>query len=192
MTGVVSALAIFGFANQFITRVLERGVLTEAVDRIGDYAWWVDSIVGVVAVLVVVTVLAVIGYVLQFWGFRLTRHSGGTLHITRGLLTSRESSIEEKRIRGLEVGEPLGLRLVGGGRLHVITTGLSKREDRRGYGLAGSAGAPRGRRRGGGCGRRRPPRRSPPGSRTTARAPAGAATSGPCGRRWPSSSWRCC
>ena len=132
MTGVVSALAIFGFANQFITRVLERGVLTEAVDRIGDYAWWVDSIVGVVAVLVVVTVLSVIGYVLQFWGFRLTRHSGGTLHITRGLLTSRESSIEEKRIRGLEVGEPLGLRLVGGGRLHVITTGLSKREDRRG------------------------------------------------------------
>ncbi len=132
MTGVVSALAIFGFANQFITRVLERGVLTEAVDRIGDHAWWVDSIVGVVAVLVVVTVLSVIGYVLQFWGFRLTRHSGGTLHITRGLLTSRESSIEEKRIRGLEVGEPLGLRLVRGGRLHVITTGLSKREDRRG------------------------------------------------------------
>ena len=110
MTGVVSALAIFGFANQFITRILERGVLTEAVDRIGDYAWWVDSIVGVVAVLVVVTVLSVIGYVLQFWRFRLTRHSGGTLHITRGLLTSRESSIEEKRIRGLEVGEPLGLR----------------------------------------------------------------------------------
>jgi putative membrane protein len=132
MTGVVSALAIFGFANQFITRILERGVLTEAVDRIGDYAWWVDTLVGIVAVLVVVTVLAVIGYVLQFWGFRLTRHSGGTLHITRGLLTSRESSIEERRIRGLEVGEPLGLRLVGGGRLHVITTGLSKREDRRG------------------------------------------------------------
>jgi putative membrane protein len=132
MTGVVSALAIFGFANQFITRILERGVLTEAFDRIGDYAWWVDTLVGIVVVLVVVTVLSVIGYVLQFWGFRLTRHSGGTLHITRGLLTSRESSIEEKRIRGLEVGEPLGLRLVGGGRLHVITTGLSKREDRRG------------------------------------------------------------
>ena len=132
LTGFVSTLAIFGFASQYLTRVLERGTLTEAFDRIGDYAWWVDSIVGVGVVLVVVTVLAVIGYLLQFWGFRLTRHSGGTLHITRGLLTSRESSIEEKRIRGLEVGEPLGLRLVGGGRLHVITTGLSKREDRRG------------------------------------------------------------
>jgi putative membrane protein len=132
MTGVVSALAIFGFASQFITRILERGVLTEAFDRIGDYAWWVDSIVGIVGLLVIVTVLSVIGYLLQFWGFRLTRHSGGTLHITRGLLTSRESSIEEKRIRGLEVGEPLGLRLVQAGRLHVITTGLSRREDRRG------------------------------------------------------------
>lgn len=132
MTGVVSALAIFGFANQFITRILERGVLTEAVDRLGDHAWWLDSLVGLVALLVIVTVLSVIGYALQFWGFRLTRHSGGTLHVTRGLLTSRATSIEEKRIRGLEVGEPLGLRLVRGGRLHVITTGLSRREDRRG------------------------------------------------------------
>ena len=89
--------------------------MSQVFDRLGDYAWWVDSLVGVGAVLVLVTLLAVIGYLLQFWGFRLTRHSGGTLHITRGLLTSRESSIEEKRIRGLEVGEPLGLR-PGGGR----------------------------------------------------------------------------
>ena len=132
MTGVVSALAIFGFANQFLTRILERGFVSEALDRFGDYAWWVDSIVGVGGLLLVVTVLSVIGYLLQFWGFRLTRHSGGTLHVTRGLLTSRESSIEEKRIRGLEVGEPLGLRIGRGGRLHVITTGVSHREERRG------------------------------------------------------------
>ncbi len=132
MTGVVSALALFGFANQYLTRLLERGLVEDAVDRIGDYPWWVDSLVGFVVLAVLVTLLAVIGYVLQFWGFRLTRHSGGTLHVTRGLLTSRESSIEEKRIRGLEVGEPLGLRLVGGGRLHVVTTGLSRHEDRRG------------------------------------------------------------
>ena len=132
MTGVVSALALFGFANQYLTRLLERGVVEDAVDRIGDYPWWVDSLVGFVAVAMLVTVLAVIGYVLQFWGFRLTRHPGGTLHVTRGLFTSRESSIEEKRIRGLEVGEPLGLRLVGGGRLQVVTTGVSRHEDRRG------------------------------------------------------------
>jgi putative membrane protein len=132
MTGVVSALAIFGFANQFLTRILERGFISEALDRFGDYAWWVDSIVGIGGLLLVVTVLSVIGYLLQFWRFRLSRHSGGTLHVTRGLLTSRESSIEERRIRGLEVGEPLGLRIARGGRLHVITTGVSNREERRG------------------------------------------------------------
>ncbi|MEO7233913.1 MAG: PH domain-containing protein [Lapillicoccus sp.] len=132
MTGVVSALALFGFANQYLTRLLEREVVEDAVGRIGDYPWWVDSLVGFVAVALLVTVLAVIGYALQFWGFRLTRHPGGTLHVTRGLFTSRESSIEEKRIRGLEVGEPLGLRLVGGGRLQVVTTGVSRHEDRRG------------------------------------------------------------
>jgi putative membrane protein len=132
MTGVVSAVALFGFANQYLTRLLERGLLSQALDHVDDYPWWVESVVGFGLLAVVVTVLAVLGYVLQFWNFRLTRHSGGTLHVSRGLLTSRESSIEEKRIRGLEVGEPLGLRLVGGGRLHVVTTGLSRREDRRG------------------------------------------------------------
>ncbi len=132
LTGVVSALALFGFVNQYLTRLLERGVVEDAVDRFGEYPWWVDSLVAIVVLLVLVTLLAVIGYALQFWGFRLTRHRGGTLHVTRGLFTSRESSIEEKRIRGLEVGEPLGLRLVGGGRLQVVTTGLSRHEDRRG------------------------------------------------------------
>lgn len=132
MTGIVSALALFGFLNQFLTRILERGVVSDAVDKIDEYSWWLDGLVLFLVLVALVTALAMIGYVLQFWRFTLTRHSGGTLHVTRGLLTTRESSIEEKRIRGLEVGEPLGLRLFRGGRMHVVTTGLSKKEDRRG------------------------------------------------------------
>ncbi|GAA1788095.1 PH domain-containing protein [Planosporangium flavigriseum] len=73
---------------------------------------------------VFVAVASTVGYVLAFWGFRLTRHSAGTLHITRGLLTSRATTIEERRLRGVEVSEPLLLRLVGGARCIAIATGL--------------------------------------------------------------------
>jgi len=134
MTGVLSALAIFGFGNQFLQRYLADSNIGGRLDTLRTHPVWVDVVVGVIGLLVAVSVLAVIGYLLQFWGFRLTRHSGGTLHVTRGLLTTRETSIEEKRTRGAEVGEPLGLRLGGGGRLVAITTGLSKKEQERGSG----------------------------------------------------------
>lgn len=132
MTGVFSALAILGFGNQFLQRYLEQADLGNTVSSLGRHPIWIDVVVGLVGVIVLVSVLAIIGYVLQFWGYRLTRHSGGTLHVTRGLTTTRETSIEEKRLRGLEIGQPLGLRLAGGGRLHAITTGLTKKEQDRG------------------------------------------------------------
>jgi putative membrane protein len=69
-------------------------------------------------------VASVGGYVLAFWGFRLTRHPGGTLHVSRGLVTTRETTLEERRLRGVEVSEPLLLRLVRGGRCLAIATGL--------------------------------------------------------------------
>ena len=134
MTGVLSALAIFGFGNQFLQRYLADSDIGDRLDSLRTHPLWVDIAVGLLGLLIAVSVLAVIGYLLQFWGFRLTRHSGGTLHVTRGLLTTRETSIEEKRIRGVEVGEPLGLRLAGGGRLVAITTGLSRKEQERGSG----------------------------------------------------------
>ena len=56
-------------------------------------AWWVD----VLLVLVLVSALAVSAYVLTFWGFRLTRNRLGSLHTRRGLLTTRETSIDPAR-----------------------------------------------------------------------------------------------
>jgi len=132
LTGVFSALAIFSFANQFVQRYLERTDLGGTVDTLGQHPIWLDVAAGVVGLVVLVSALAVIGYALQFWGFRLTRHSGGTLHVTRGLITTRETSIEERRLRGVELGQPLGLRVAHGARLQAITTGLSRKERDRG------------------------------------------------------------
>ncbi|HVV11865.1 PH domain-containing protein [Amycolatopsis sp.] len=72
---------------------------------------------------VLVAVLSVIAYILAFWNFRLVR-TEGTLHVTRGLLTTRSTTIELRRLRGVEISEPLLLRAVGGARCMAITTGL--------------------------------------------------------------------
>ena len=54
---------------------------------------WVDLLQGAAVVLIVVSLLSLAGYVLSYWGFRLTRHPGGTLQVSRGLLTTRATSI---------------------------------------------------------------------------------------------------
>jgi putative membrane protein len=75
-------------------------------------------------VVLFIAAASTLGYVLAFWNFRLSRHPGGTLHVSRGLLTTRATSIEERRLRGVELSEPLLLRLVGGARVLAIATGL--------------------------------------------------------------------
>jgi putative membrane protein len=78
-----------------------------------------------VSVLVLVgwVVLSVTGYVVQWWRFRLVREPG-RLHLTHGLVTTRSVTVEEAKVRGVELGEPLLLRAVGGAELHTLSTGL--------------------------------------------------------------------
>ncbi len=77
-----------------------------------------------VAGAILVAIASTVGYVLAFWGFCLTRHPGGTLHVSRGLITTRATSIEERRLHGVELSEPLSLRAAGGARCIAIATGL--------------------------------------------------------------------
>ncbi|MDV3221138.1 PH domain-containing protein [Intrasporangium sp.] len=121
MTGLGSAAAIFGFVSQGLGRFSEEGdVFESGATWLRGLAWWVD----VIGILLLVSVLAVGAYVLSFWGFRLTRNRTGSLHTRRGLLTSREVGIDHTRLRGVELGEQLGLRLAGGRRLKAVSTGL--------------------------------------------------------------------
>ena len=96
---------------------------------------WVDALQGAAVVLIAISLLSLAGYVLSYWGYRLTRHPGGTLQVSRGLLTTRATSIEERRLRGVHRVEPLLLRLVGGARLQAIATGLRQRGQERGSSL---------------------------------------------------------
>lgn len=79
-------------------------------------------------VLVLTTVLSVLLYAVFYWGFEITRQSGA-LRVQYGLINRRSVSIEEKRLRGVQVDEPLLVRLTGGARVKAVATGLTKKKD---------------------------------------------------------------
>ncbi len=123
-SGLVSALAIWGFSAQFLEDLAPSAV--ETFDAVAALGVGLGLAVALVSAAVVMSLLAVTAYVLSFWDYELTRHAGGTLQVRRGLLTVRATSLEEARLRGVEVGEPLGLRIAGASRLFAVTTGLGR------------------------------------------------------------------
>ncbi|QKV81194.1 PH domain-containing protein [Amycolatopsis sp. Hca4] len=88
----------------------------------------------VLLLLVVAIVAGVAGaaglFTEMWWHYRLDREPGGTLRVRRGLLTTRSTTIEERRLRGVELVEPLGARLAGAARVDAIATGLRRDDDK--------------------------------------------------------------
>ena len=78
----------------------------------------------VLVLLLALMLISVLGYVAVFWDFRLVHTGDGALRVTRGLISTRATTIDESRLRGVELSEPLSLRIAGGARCLAITTGL--------------------------------------------------------------------
>jgi putative membrane protein len=126
-SGVVIGAAALGAASQLLQSVgFWDRFDPENVDVPGvSLAVLVPLLV--LAVLVVVSLLSIGGYAVTNWGFRLARSRGAaTWHLTRGLFTTRETTIDDDRLAGVNLSEPLGLRLARGARLSAIVTGLSR------------------------------------------------------------------
>ena len=83
---------------------------------------------GLVGLVVLNTILSTVLYVVFYGGFRLVRGDDATLRLTYGLLTQRSVTIEEARIRGVRVDEPLLLRLGGGARAKIVAAGLGVKD----------------------------------------------------------------
>jgi putative membrane protein len=128
LSGVLTVFAILGFTWRVVSEArvdpLRLGRAAAGYAEPLAVPRWTAFLAVPVVLLVVVGCASVIAYVLTFWGFRLVRMAGGSLHVTRGLISTRAITIEERRLRGVEVSEPLLLRAVGGARCIAIATGL--------------------------------------------------------------------
>ncbi|MGW4519704.1 PH domain-containing protein [Amycolatopsis sp. NPDC004378] len=128
LSGIAVVGAVLGtvyhFAHELHFDPVQFSLVQAVVGHFAETPTWLSLVLAAAALLVLVSLLSVGGYVLSFWNFRLTREPAGTLHIRRGLITTRSVSIEEDRLRGVEIREPLPLRLAGGARCVAIAGGL--------------------------------------------------------------------
>lgn len=128
LSGFLTILVVIGFFWRIVSeaRIDPRQLspVHAASSRLLAMPRWVDFVVLLVLVLLLAALASTAGYVLAFWGFRLVRSADGALQVTRGLVSTRATTIEERRLRGVEISEPLLLRAVRGARCIAIATGL--------------------------------------------------------------------
>ncbi len=128
LSGVVTGLVVWGFVwrvqGESGVDLLHSGPLRSVGHGLDTLPTALAVLMVIAAVVVFVAVTSVVGYLLAFWNFRLMRHEDGTLQVTRGLLTTRATSIERRRLVGVEISRPLSLRAVGGARTLSVATGL--------------------------------------------------------------------
>ncbi len=128
LTGLVIVGVVVGTGFQFVdvTRVdvTEIGPVHQLTVSLSHISVIQRALEVALAILVLLVLLSVAGYVALFWNFRLVSQSTGILRVSRGLLSTRTTTIDTRRLRGVELSEPLLLRGAGGARCLAITTGL--------------------------------------------------------------------
>nr|WP_253945148.1 PH domain-containing protein [Nocardioides sp. zg-DK7169] len=126
-TGLVLLATVVGGGLQLAT-TLGIELRLHADDLPGTslpVAGWLVVLIGLVVTLLVVSALSVAAYLLTSWDLVLS-HRPGAWHLVRGLLTTRETTLDDDRVAGAVLHEPLGLRLAGAAHLSAIVTGLDR------------------------------------------------------------------
>lgn len=121
LAGIFTLIAQFGDDLP----ILGMEAASTGWDRLRAYSLPLMLTIGSISALLAWLVVSIGGYVLQWWNLRLVRDNG-SLRLTAGLFTTRSTSIEEDRIRGVELTEPGLLRLVGGAELAALATGVGE------------------------------------------------------------------
>ncbi|AWH92465.1 PH domain-containing protein [Dietzia lutea] len=126
----LSGLIAFGLVLQVADWFNAVPAMLEWVwDRIDSLPVPVIAVGLVVIALVIGTVAAVAIFVETWWGMRLERHRDGSLELRRGLMVGRHTSFDGRRVRGVTLYEPPGLRAVGAARLDVVAVGVGIGKD---------------------------------------------------------------
>ena len=133
LSGLFAMAAVAGLVwrslNELDINVYRVGLARDVVRWLAHSDIGMVIFVVVLAALVVIVFGSMIVYTLKFNGYQLTRESDDTLHVRRGLLTTSAVTIEEARLRGVEVSEPLLLRAGKGARCTAVATGLQHKSE---------------------------------------------------------------
>lgn len=107
------------------------GFIQRAFMEFGSSALWLTIPLVVLAVTIIGSIGAILLYIENWWRFRLEWTDAGTLRVRRGLLTTRSVSMERRRLRGVQLCEPLLLRAGGGAKVKAVAGGLGNIEETR-------------------------------------------------------------
>jgi putative membrane protein len=130
LTGVASLFAAAFFALQL--QFFDGGLLVRLpIVRAGlDAAGRIPPVElvlgGAIVLIAAASVIALVRYVLSYSGFTIWRSDATTLHVRHGLLRTRQVTLDERRLRGVSLNEPLSLRAVDAASVHAIMTGLGR------------------------------------------------------------------
>jgi len=128
MTGLAILGVVFGFVAQFNDsahiNLAAIGPVHRLITQFGALPLAPRIVTAALIVAFCLVLISTAGYIAVFWNFRVVRQDEGTLRITRGLLSTRATTIDTRRLRGIEISEPLLLRAARGARCIAITTGL--------------------------------------------------------------------
>ncbi len=128
LTGLVILGVAFGFVAQFNdaahVNLAKIGPVHSLIARFSALPLGSRILTATLLVAFCLVVISTVGYIAVFWHFRVVRQDEGTLRVSRGLLSTRATTIDMRRLRGVEISEPLLLRAARGARCIAITTGL--------------------------------------------------------------------
>lgn len=125
--GVVAVGALAGtiwqLLEQFGVSPFDAALTRTLIEWLTGSPVWTAALTIVAGVLIIGTLGAIVLYTQTWWRYRLTRHPDNTIQVNRGLLTRRSISLEERKLRGVTVDEPLLLRAGGGASCTAVATG---------------------------------------------------------------------
>lgn len=105
---------------------LEKSIINQVGDLVREQSLFLLIPLALVIVLVVGLIATLAFFAESWWHYRLQRAPGETLEVHRGLLIQRSLSLAEDRLRGIELVEPFGSRVLGAARLEAVATGIKQ------------------------------------------------------------------
>ncbi len=127
LASLVVVAVVGGFGGQFIGDISideQFSAVEGGWDWLLGQALVVLALAGVAAVIVGWLLLSTLSYVMTWWNLRLTRSGDGTLRLVRGLFTTKTTTVEESKVRGVVMTQPALLRFVKGAELSTLSTGV--------------------------------------------------------------------